>query len=460
MTGDIDRGTTNDDIRCMSNPILPTIPALSLLDECARPILSATTAADLDVIATSYRDSKTSPFRALCESDKVTIRDMWAKRGALVTLSAIWTGMWAGVGGPIPTPATTIAEDLQTIATSSARMAAVPTRRVTRQAPVRRDQTPEAIATATIAARAAGQRLAGYGGQVVDPADGRGLGTMVIFGKAYKERDLVSDRDRQALIRWSTVVGTLVVHGFAADLLGEAVSPVAALGQATKILNQSGYLARNARPGNGIVSAWIIGKIDTKIDSDTLGDRECMITLDKAGNVKCSSDLPAAAQVVREYRNRIDSILIEASDLRIRIEATLCGKFGARDTDLGLYISPYHTDAAMRLILALRPIAGRKIYASAYTDKGTLGEALCDSFVADLGKLETEIAKSSDDLKRRAGAALISQIERLKAEVAALGGILGDSAVAGYRARLDACDASVGAALDATASRFANLELD
>lgn len=357
---------------------------------------------------------------------------------------------------PAPTPAAVSLTD------TLASMAAAPIlpdtpARAPRTRRIGASQSADAIAKATAEARAAGQRLAGYNGRIVEPGT-TGLGTVIAFGFADRERDLVSDRDRQVLIRWTTIEQTLVQAGFSSDVLGKPVSDVAHLGQATKILNHSGYIARAMRGNRG---AWIVGRIDTSAKSDVLGYRDCTITLDKAtGNLTLSDPTHGPAlQVQREYQNRRESVLIESSDLRARIERTLAADFGARSTDLGLYVSPFHTDNAMRLIVALRPVAGRKIYAWTHTDRESIAEALADSFSADLARLERSIEGKSGDLKKIAGASLVEWCERLKSELVGLAAILGTDATEGYKLRLGVADELILGSLDLTAARFSMLDL-
>ncbi len=317
-------------------------------------------------------------------------------------------------------------------------------------------QSADAIAKATAEARLAGQRLAGYDGRIVDPGT-TGLGTILAFGYADKERDATSDRDRQVLIRWTSVEAALVSAGFSSDLLGKPVSDVAHLGQAVDILNHSGFIARAVRGNRGV---WKVGRLDTSLTSDSLGVRDCLITLDRTtGNLILSNPTHGPAlQVQREYQNRRESVLIESNDLMNRIKRTLSADFGARSTDLGFYVSPYHTDNAMRLIVALRPVAGRKIYAWSHTDRESIQDALCDSFSADLGRLEKAIEGKSGDLKKLAGASLVEWCERLKAELVGLATILGSDATEGYKLRLSVADELILGSLDLTAARFSMLD--
>jgi len=355
-----------------------------------------------------------------------------------------------------PTPSGSLTDTLATIATDSARMAAVPARRGNR-APIRA-QSAAQIALATRQARAAGQRLAGYDGRIVDP--GQGLGTVIAFGSAIVEYDPVSDRDRQALIRWADVESARTVLGLPAGAFGRAPGLPGILGDATGILNHGGYVARHVRTGGQYATAWKIGHFDSRLDSESLGKREALITLSHAGEIACNApDHPGAAAVLADFDRRVAETLIPSDDLQRRVIACLESHFGARDTDLGLYVSPYHASKALDLIVAIRPIAGRKIRAWSHTDRESIADALCDSFAADLGRLESDVAKKADDLRKLAGASLIERCERLRAECEGLAAILGSDATASYRARIQACDAAITSALDATSQRFAMLDL-
>ncbi len=441
---------TNTNSPASFSPVLPS-RAPSLVDEVIATITACATMTQLDQVASDNR-AQGSVFMALAPSDKDLVRLAWRAKSAMLTMNAIPSGPVS-----LATGTATITGALTAVAAENAQIARTArTGRTGRRGP--QVQTAAQIAAATATARAAGQRLAGYNGQIVDP--GKGIGTVVVFGKATTEYDAIADRDRQALIQWSTVEAALVAAKFDADTLGEMVSMVAHLGQATKILNHSGYIARNVRNLGKARSSWIIGRVDTTVDSDTLGDRECRIDLAFDGSITLTDpDHHAANQVRAEYENRIANVLIESSDLRARIVKALVSDFGARDSDLGLYVSPYHTPRAMDLIVALRPVAARKIYASAYTDKASLSEALCDSFALDLGRLEREIATKTDGLKKNAGATLIERCERLRAECEGLAGILGSENVTGYKARIAACDAKITEGMDAASQRAANLEL-
>lgn len=432
-------------------PSIPPLPvAYSLIGECLASVASCSTIESCNALTLAHT-STGSAFRALSESDKATVRNALATRIATLTE--------ARIAETLATPivqSTTINEALDRVA-AEIPVAAPRARR----SYVRRDQTAAQITASVLDARKNGARLAGYDGQIVDPTGSKGIGTVIAFGSADTEYDVIADRDRQIMISWSTVESSLASAGFDRDLLGEPVTKIAHLGQATKILNHSGYIARNVRNiSRGVRSAWIIGKVDASLDGDTLGDRECLISLQTDGSLVLSNPTHVAAlQVAREYDNRLASVLVESSDLRARMERTLRSDFGARKTDLGLYVSPYHTDRAMTLIVAMRPVCGRKIYAWSHTDAGSIAEALTDSFAADLGRLDREIATKSADLKRLAGASLIERIERLKVEISALGRVLGDSTVTAYKARIVAMELSVNDALDSTSARAANLEM-
>lgn len=436
----------------MTTNALPPIPALpsTLVEDMIARINAATDAVTVDVTMIDVSRAR------LPQSDlaRVTAAAI-ARRAALVSENQIEIVYDAPVT-PVAVSATPVAPvapvspDPSIVVPNLAGMTG-------RRPRNNRAQTAAAISAAVLKARSEGSRLAGYDGRVVDPGTGA-IGTVIAFGYARPEYDPVSGRERQALIRWSTVEAALTSAGFEIDLLGSQVSRVAHLGQAVKIINHSGYIARAARSlGRG---AWIVGKLDTSLDSDTLGDRECLITLQKDGSLTLSDPTHAqACQIATEYQNRVSAVLVEATDLRNRIERTLTSTFGARSTDLGLYVSPYHTDNAMRLIVALRPVAGRKIYAWTHTDRESISEALCDSFSLDVARLERDLDKSSDDLKKLAGASLIERCETLKAELTGIARVLGDTSAEAYRTRLDACDAKITASLDATSQRFAMMDL-
>lgn len=446
----------------MTTPNLPAIPAIpfaSLVAECMARVAACQTGADIDTLSAEWQGGL---WRSLHRDHQSQIRAAaTAKRATFAALAsdAISDALVADRASESPTTPSATSTDRpnggtldQPLPEGTARRTATPVARR------RNDQTPEAIRTAIQVARAAGARLAGYSGQVVDP--GGAIGTIVAFGAAHMERDPVSDRMRQVLVRWSNVEAALTGAGLPADLLGKPQGDIAQLGQATKILNHSGYIARNVRNLGRAKSAWIIGRVDLRIDSDTLGDRECMISLMSDGTLVLTDPTHAVAlQVVAEYQNRMGATLIESSALRTKIEHALEMHYGARVTDLGLYVSPWHAGKALDLIVAIRPIAGRKIYAWSHTDKASISEALGDSFALDLAKLESDVASKSDDLKRIAGATLIERIERLKSECAGLTLVIGASLTEGYKARLDVADRAVNAALDSTSARFANLEL-
>ncbi len=462
----------------MTLPTLPLIPApksYSLVTECVSAIGEATNLIALDSLGATYKIAG-SAFSALPTTDKDRVLLAWrAARAAIVAVSslAIEDAIVAGratveTTAPITNaPPVSVAEiavpALTTIAaesTANARLLRAPR---TARAQTR-SQSPEQIATATLVARASGQTLAGYDGQIVDPTSDRGIGSIVQFGKAPTEMDLVSGRMRQILVRWSSVVAALASIGLPADHLGDVVSAIAHLGQATKILNHSGFIARNARNLGKARSSWIVGRVDTSVDSDTLGARECRIDLMADGSITLTNpDHPQAQQVVREFEARIASALIEASHLRARIVDTLTSVYGARDTDLGLYLSPYHTDRAVALLTVLRGVVARPgrrwIYVSARTSGDqALADALCESLVDSVGKLEAEIA-DSDSIKRIAGATLITRVERYRAECAALASVLGPEITNALRTRILACDDAITTALNATSLRAMNLEL-
>ncbi len=436
--------------------------ASSLVSECLMAVSNATSLADLGTLATLYQ-MKTSAFAALSKSDQDAVRAAWAARRTAIRTVATVVAMVAPIevsqasqieiGAPVAPVATTIEAALTAVAAETPAVVARRTRTVRAS-----QSSAQAVATATRVARQAGSRLAGYDGRIVDP--GQGLGTIIAFGNAEQEMDLVSGRMRQKLVRWVDVVAALTSIGLPADTLGDPVTRVAHLGQASKILNHSGWLARNARNLGKFRSSWILGRVDLSIDSDTLGDRECRLDLQADGTVTSTDPTHAAAiAVIREYDARVASTLIESSDLRARIERVLVNDYGARNTDLGLYCSPYHAARALDLIVALRPVSARRIHAWSHTDRESISDALCDSFAADLVRLETAVASKDGAIKVRGTSAVLEKCERLRAECDGLASILGTEAVEGYRVRLAALDAAIVEGMDGTSQRFANLEL-
>jgi len=154
--------------------------------------------------------------------------------------------------------------------------------------------------------------------------------------------------------------------------------------------------------------------------------------------------------VLADYDRRVAATLIPSDDLARRVVGCLRRHYSARDTDLGIFVPPFTSARAVDLVVALRPIAGRRIYASAYTDRATLGEALSDSMVADLAKLEADCAEGTIG-----AGTLLARCEKLRTEASGLGSVLGESYEA-IRSRIAACDVLAVKGMD---ERAANLEL-
>ncbi len=429
----------------------PTRPT-SLLGECLRDVAVARNMSDLDRLAGDYR-AVGSAFAALTPADKQTVRNAWAlKRTTIRTaIPVVVTAPTPVVIPAVTAPVVdTIEVALTSVAVEGARIAAsLPVARIR----ARRVTSAADIATATRVARLAGSRLAGYDGRIVDP--GQGLGTIIQFGGAIVEYDPVADRNRQKLVAWSDVESVRVRLALPVGSFGRAPGLVGLLGKATQILNHGGYVARNVRAASGFASAWKIGFFDNRLDSDSLGKKEALISLNRDGTIDCDNpDHPGAKAVLADYERRVDGTLIASADLLLRIEACLVNHYGARSTDMGLYVSPWNAARALDLVVELRPIAGRRIRAWSHTDRESISEALCDSFVTDLAKLERDI-----EAKEIVGATLLTRCERLRVEAEGLAAILGSDAVTGYLARVRACDSAVTVGLSETVQRAMNLEL-
>ena len=429
-----------------------------------RTIASATTLAGLDQISNAW-NTDGSNFSVLGDADQETLANAWVRRERLVRLVAVWTAIW----GPLCTamqdrpfldrhhsaaPNSSVENAPANVAAEGERIA-----RVLPTVSVRHTRistlSPEAVAESTLLARQNGARLAGYDGRVIDP--GQGIGTIIAFGNAVMEYDVVSDRYRQRLIPWSDVEAVRVRLGLPEKAFGRAPGSIGMLGEATGILNHGGYVARNIRKTASGGTAWKIGHFDKNENSESMGKREVLISLDKAGEIVCTNpDHPGAALVIADYQRRVNATRLPSDDLRTRIEPCLVLHYGARGTDIGIYVAPHRSGAAVDLVVALRPIAGRKIRAWSHTDRESIADALIDSFSADVDRLERTLGNPDT----KVGAGHVTQLERLKSEASGLARVLGTEAVTAFQARFVACDATIQVALDALSARAANLEMD
>lgn len=425
-----------------------------------RTIASATTLAGLDQISNAW-NTDGSNFSVLGDVDQETLANAWVRRERLIRLSVAWSAIWGSlalldsvvVASPTPAPNSSVENALANVAAEGERIA-----RVLPNAPVRaariRPLSPEAVAESTLLARQNGARLAGYDGRVIDP--GQGIGTIIAFGNAIKELDPVSGQRRQRLIAWSAVEAVRAKLDLPEKAFGSSPGTIGMLGEATGVLNHGGYVARNVRKTVSGPTGWKIGHFDNRAESESMGKREVLISLDKDGAIVCDNPThPGAAAVIADYQRRVDATLIPSDDLRTRIEACLVRHYGARNTDMGIYVAPHRAGGAVDLVVALRPIAGRKIRAWSHTDRESIADALIDSFSADVDRLERALANP----ETKVGAGHVTQLERLRSEASGLSRVLGPSAVALFQARFVACDATIQVALDALSARAANLEM-
>lgn len=344
-------------------------------------------------------------------------------------------------------------------------------RRRARQDP----NSPEARSAAIAAARAAGAVLAGYDGQVIDPAADNGIATMIMLGRNAKgEIDPLTGRRRQALIPWANVEAVRIALKLPEKAFGRAPGSVGLLGDATQILNHGGYVARRIKASAipsfddsskmvPVRSAWKIGFFDNRADSNSLGKREATIALVKVGTdaveLICDApEHPGAAAVIADYNRRVGATMIPSDDLTRRVESAFRTVCGARSTDLGLYVAPAMAGRAVDIANAVRPILGRNIYASAYTDRGSVSAALTDSLANSIELLEREIERKATDGKLAVG--MVGKVETLKTECTGLAAFLGPDCLQDYRARLAACEDKIVAGLDGTSQRAGLLELD
>lgn len=409
-------------------------------------------AATLDEIE-SLANSQRTEYRKLHADDQRVVLSVGRARKAALAWGQIFGSLSTAIRNQ---QADAISDALVQVETTSAPVvvaAPAPTTPVRMRAPMtRREATPEQIAEATAQARAMGQRLAGYSGRVVDP--GQGLGTIIAFGYARTEYDPVAGRDRQALISWGAVEALRVSQGLPEKAFGRGPGSIGMLGAATQILNHGGYVARNVRAVQGVKTAWKIGHFDNRIDSDSMGRKEALIQITDDGQITCDDPThPGARAVIADYERRLAGTMIASDDFQRRATTCLINHYGARSTELGLYVAPWHAARALDLVVAMRPMAGRNVYAWSHTDRESIADALVDSFKGDLVRLEGEIAKGGK-------MAHVARLERLKSECQGLATILGADALARYKASLEALDAVLTSALDSTSQRAAQLEMD
>lgn len=438
---------------------------IPLVNRLLAEIWSATTTAGLDQIATKNA-AKGSEFQTLVVQDQYTVRSAFRHKRLTVAWREIWSGVTRAMAladrpleiGDTVVPVATVAPttaptapttapadlaDLQASTDLTARsLASVPATRG------RRARSAQEIADATALARANGARLAGYDGQAIEPATGS-IGTIVAFGYAQTEYDIVSGRDRQVLIPWGTIESIRVKHGLPEGAFGRSPGNVGMLGQATQILNHGGYVARSCGRGR-----WKVGHFDNRLDSDSLGRKEALIQLDKDGRIVCDNpDHSGARAVIADYDRRVAGTMVASDVVKTRIEDCLRRHYGARSTELGLYISPSNAARAVDLVVSLRPIAGRRIYAYAHTDAASIADALTDSLAADLARLESDVSKGCT-------VPLVGKLERLRTECNALASLLGPDTTERYKTRLNACDAALVKGLSEGSQRAMMLDLD
>jgi len=433
----------------------------SLLSECLALVNACQTMADCDRVSNDFR-AIGSVYSALAPSDRAVVKLAGQTRRMVITMNSI-PGPVAPVA-PVQiartVDASTLTGALTNVANEGAANVAARAARTRRGGSQTRSQSADAIATATAMARIAGATQAGYNGRVVDPTLASGVGTIVAFGKVRTVIDSISGKSRQSLIEWASVESVRVTLGLPEKAFGRAPGLVGLLGKATQILNHGGFVARNAPTAGKYASAWKIGFFDNDLASDSLGAKEALITLSHDGVIECDApDHEGARMVLADFNRRVRDTLIASDDLQTRVMACLVNHYGARDTDLGIYVQPFNAARALDLVVALRPIMGRGIYAWSHMDTESIGSALTESFTADLARLEKDCEAKSGDLKRIAGASLIERIERMRSECNGLATLLGADTVSAFLARIAACDALVVTALDNTSQRAMMLEL-
>lgn len=323
-----------------------------------------------------------------------------------------------------------------------------------------RAQSAAQIQTAITASRSAMTALFRDGQAfALDPASGN-LGVVIHYGKRIASVDPVTKRDRQALIRWADVESALSAIGEDLDLLGESCSCKRHLGEAVKVINNQGRIARAGERLDGTKAIWVIGSIDTDSTNTSMGQKDTVITLDKNNVVSCSNDSEESQIVLADYYRRVNEDRISATEFLRRVDMALAS-MGARDCDFGLYAAPGIAPRATRLLRAVEGIAGRRFYVMGVASDATeeLAKALSQGFTDDLVKLENDVEAKISDMRKLSGATFIERLEGLRQAASGLGAILGASFTAAYTERLATLDAKICASLDATAQRFANLEL-
>lgn len=466
--------TPNERLPTMSTTTSAPAPRYSpipLVNRLLAEIWSATTTAGLWQIATKNA-ARGSEFQTLVVQDQHTVRQAFRHKRLTVTWREIWSGVtramaladrpieigdsspvvprgWDRIEGNTPTaPATaptTAPVDLASLQASTDLTART---MPTNPARGRRARNAQEIAEATALARANGAKLAGYDGQAIEPATGS-IGTIVAFGYAQTEYDVVSGRDRQILISWGTIEAIRVKHDLPEGAFGRSPGNVGMLGAATQILNHGGYVARSCGRGK-----WKVGHFDNRLDSESLGRKEALIQLDKDGRIQCDNpDHPGARSVIADYERRVAGTMVASDVVKTRIEDCLRRHYGARSTELGLYVSPSNAARAVDLVVSLRPVAGRRIYAYAHTDAASISDALTDSLAADLARLESDVAKGCS-------VPLVARLERLRTECNALTSLLGSDVTERYKARLNACDATLVKGLSEGSQRAMMLDMD
>ncbi len=431
----------------MSQLDMPAVSSpIPMVARMLAAIANANTTAALDATWDQFRDD----FALLAQADKETVISVGSQRRAYLQ-SEVTPTVVAESSGPVVL-ADPIGDRLnESAAETQARRAA---RRVNPAT-----QSADAMRAAVVASRQSVTALLDSGKALaVDPASGN-YGIVVSFGRRKAEVDPVTMRDRQALVRWSDVIAALKSCGLNEDILGKHASMRRHLLEATQIANHSGLIARAVSPLAGELSRWVLGAIDTDVNSTSLGDKDSTIALWNDGSLFVTGDTDTTRAIERDFARRVDEDRISSTHLREKLERALINEFGARDCDFGLYVAPKNAAKVKTFVDAFRPIAGRNIYVITVGDAESVKDALAVGFEADIEKLESDLESKRGDLRKGAGAGMIERIETLAQSAAGLAVLLGESVAQAYQARLRALDSVVQSELDATASRFANLEL-
>lgn len=472
-------------------PVTPQDPHAPLVQRLIGAVNACPDMTALENIGAAF-NARTTPdgrlFQSLPKPKQEPIRIAWRNRRAAITCVALWALIWrsfcqgvergtqlqeyiierrsvppvASIVPPTQTPTVappsapssngTIVDILRQVSQETRRPAMRATQRVNDARPV-----------------PGPRRVLVTPGELVAVSLRQGQGVLVSWTRARAVRAgaRVASASHDAVIRALNSIGRV-------DIAPDAKSNHAQFGRAMQILNSNGLVARAAdRPGateaqwpSDVVSRWVVGTLDTT-GSSSLGDKELIADLTRAGTIRFQGRQDLADRVSADYTARTRDDLYTQTDLADWFEGVLRKYHYATTCGAHLYIAGGEVDRVRELVTAVRPLMARSIQliTVARPEDVTEGiaEGLADEAMALRARFDKNTARAIEERRTgiTAGSAgkMLDETADLRRRIDAFEAFVPADMMTPAKDALLMLEESLRARMDESEARYAAIEL-